>query len=93
MDLQQLSNLLINIGSPHEVLVQEFEHPVVYHYTDLNALNGIVASQDLWLTNLQFSNDSEEIEHGRTVVENAIARRLETNQLNGGERKFLTDPQ
>jgi hypothetical protein len=89
VDLQQLSNLLINIGSPHAFLVQEFEHSVVYHYTDLNALNGILASRDLWLTNSQFSNDSEEIEHGRTVVENAVARRLQTKQLSGGEGKFL----
>ena len=87
--MTQLSNLLINIGSPHQFLVQEFKHPVVYHYTDLNALNGILASQDLWLTNSQFSNDSEEIEHGRTVVENAIARRLETTGLSGGEKTFL----
>ena len=89
MDLTQLSNLLINIGSPHQFLVQEFEHPVVYHYTDLNALNGILASQDLWLTNSQFSNNSEEIDHGQSVVEKAIARRLEAKQLSGGEKTFL----
>jgi DUF2971 family protein len=89
MDLKQLSNLLINIGSPHQFLVQQFEHPVVYHYTDLNGLNGIVGSQDLWLTNSRFSNDSEEIEHGRIVVRNATARRLEAKQQNGEERTFL----
>jgi hypothetical protein len=71
--------------------VQEFENPAIFHYTDLNALNSIAGSNDLWLTNSRFTNDSEEVEHGRNVVENVIATRLKLNQMDGNEREFLED--
>lgn len=44
----------------------------LYHYTDLNGLQGIISRQDLWLTDSRFSNDSEEMRHGYTVARTAI---------------------
>lgn len=37
---------------------------VIYHYTSLEGFTGIIESQDFWLTESSFLNDSTEIEHG-----------------------------
>lgn len=36
----------------------------LYHYTDLNALKGILTNNELWATNCMFLNDSKELSHG-----------------------------
>jgi hypothetical protein len=36
----------------------------IYHYKSLEGFQGIVESQDLWLTESAFMNDASEIEHG-----------------------------
>lgn len=36
----------------------------MYHYTSLEGFQGIVESEDLWLTESAFMNDASEIEHG-----------------------------
>lgn len=36
----------------------------IYHYTSLDGFKGIIESQDFWLTESDFLNDSTEIEHG-----------------------------
>lgn len=88
MDLGRLSNLLVNVGSPHEFLVQEFKNPVVYHYTDLNALRGIVTDHDLWLTNSAFLNDYDEGAHGRRVVREALDMRSAQQALAPEQQEF-----
>src|SRR5262245_12842747 len=91
MDLDRLSNLLNNVGSPHEFLVQYFKNPVVYHYTDLNALRGIVTDHDLWLTNSAFLNDYDEGAHGRRVVREALEMRVARKTLAPKQRNFARD--
>jgi hypothetical protein len=36
----------------------------IYHYTSLAGFKGIIESQDFWLTESDFLNDSSEIDHG-----------------------------
>jgi len=36
----------------------------LFHYTDLNGLQGILSNADLWLTDSRYLNDSEEMRHG-----------------------------
>ncbi len=44
----------------------------LYHYTDLCGLNGIVTTNDLWLTHSRFSNDDEELTHGQNIVKETL---------------------
>jgi Protein of unknown function (DUF2971) len=74
MDLNTLSNLLMSLDSHHRYFVQTIG-PHIYHYTDLPALRSIVGTQDLWLTDSRFSNDTEEMAHGFGVVQQVIAQR------------------
>lgn len=44
----------------------------IYHYTDLNGLKGIIESNSLWATNLNFLNDEDEMHHGISAFENTL---------------------
>jgi hypothetical protein len=46
----------------------------LYHYTDLNGLKGIIESNSLRATSLQFLNDSEELTHGIECISKALPR-------------------
>jgi len=41
-------------------------------------LNGIVSTNDLWLTHLRFSNDDEEMTHGQNIVAETLEARKKT---------------
>lgn len=44
----------------------------IFHYTDLNGLLGIISKDELWATNINFLNDSEESVHGCRCFRNTI---------------------
>ena len=70
IDIDSLRNFLDSIRSfAGEALI--LERPDVsnlYHYTDYGGFRGIVENRDLWLTHLRFSNDEEEMTHGKKLV-------------------------
>ena len=53
-------------GTPYDLISQGAKP--FFHYTDLNAFAKIVMDSDLWLTDARFSNDAEELEHGRSLI-------------------------
>jgi len=88
MDLNALSNLLFNVGSPPQYLVQALGVTAVYHYTDLAALQSIVTNSDLWLTNARFSNDYEEGTYGARIARTALAEFMGDQSRAQPERDF-----
>jgi hypothetical protein len=48
-----------------------------FHYTDYNAFASIVMKRDLWLTDAGFSNDAEELEHGRLFIDKTLREQAE----------------
>ena len=61
---------------PHDQLISVGGSPA-HHYTDLDGLRGIVENDDLWLTNAQYSNDEEELEHGYQVARTVVREEQE----------------
>ena len=47
-----------------------------FHYTDYNAFASIVAKSDLWLTDARFSNDAEELKHGRSLTASVVKKQI-----------------
>lgn len=45
---------------------------VVYHYTSVEALSKIISSNELWLTDYAYMNDSSEIIHGLEVAKKVL---------------------
>ena len=77
-DFAWLEGFLNSIRSyaPDESLILESQSVTeLYHYTDLGGLKGIIDGGDLWLTHLRFSNDNEELTHGKSIVRNKLDER------------------
>jgi len=82
VDIDALRNFLDSIRSyaGTELILESDSVKRLYHYTDLAGLNGILSTNDLWLTHLRYSNDDEELTHGQNIV---------TQVLNEKKRKPL----
>lgn len=61
----------------------------LYHYTDLGGLQGILQSDDLWLTHSRYLNDDEEITHGYRIVKTVIEEEQERKGATKARRTFL----
>jgi hypothetical protein len=78
-DFKSLEGFLNSIHSyaPDESLILESKSVTeLYHYTDLGGLKGIIDAGDLWLTHLRFSNDNEELTHGKDIVRGKLDERM-----------------
>ena len=51
---------------------------LLYHYTDVHGLQGIITHQQLWATNIAYLNDSQEIHHAERVANGVIYHRAQT---------------
>lgn len=49
----------------------------LWHYTGLSALHGIVSDQALWMTNIRYTNDLSELEHGFSILREVLAAKRE----------------
>jgi len=53
------------------VLLESTSPEYIYHYTDLNALLGMVSGK-IWLSNIRYLNDRTEFVHGRDLLVGAL---------------------
>lgn len=53
---------------------------VVYHYCSMDALYGIFTSRSLWLTSLESSNDTLELQLARKIINDALSQLID-NEL------------
>ena len=67
----------VSISNDSAAIFDSFK--ILYHYTDLNGLIGIVQNQALWATNVQFLNDKNEQKYGIELVKE-IAESIKNNQ-------------
>jgi hypothetical protein len=87
VDITSLSTFLEPIGSHHIDLIFSPQTKLkegallLYHYTKLSGLVGIVKHHDLWLTHSRYSNDAEEIIHGTAIARKVIDDYLATKRL------------
>ena len=76
-DINALNRFLESVGSHSPNLIfTPGNLQAVFHYTDLNGLQGIVTNHDLWLTHSRYSNDDEELTHGFEIVQETIEEML-----------------
>jgi hypothetical protein len=89
LDLGVLQQFLQFIGSKRQA--ENFVYApreTLCHYTDLGGLQGIVASDDLWLTNCRFSNDDSEMAHGYSIARAAVDDQL-SSCASSVDREYL----
>ena len=68
-------------------LLKEQNNNLVFHYTNLTSLVGIIESKTIWLSDYSYLNDARELIHGREIVAN-VADEI-TTQYNSNKTKSL----
>jgi len=94
--MRQFNFLSNELSKRHKVSVgnwkAEHKQPpdTLYHYTNAPGLIGIISSKSIWASNVCFLNDSRELIHGRSEIEDVLKG---TSKDNYSEpvRKFLDD--
>ncbi|MGD9971333.1 MAG: DUF2971 domain-containing protein [Sulfuricurvum sp.] len=66
----------------------DYSNYQVYHYTNIQGLQGIIDSEALWMTDFQYMNDSQEINHGIQLAE-SILRELKSSERYIGKEDYL----
>jgi hypothetical protein len=94
VDIASLSMFLESIGSHNVDLIFTPQSKLkqgallLYHYTDLTGLIGILKRHDLWLTNSRYSNDAEEMVHGTNVAKKVIESAVRAQKY---DAQYLTE--
>lgn len=57
-------------------IVSESPPKIIYHYTDINGLLGLIASGRIWATHASRLNDSSEYHHGTRVVADCVGKAI-----------------
>ena len=69
-------DVLNKIGASSDLIKCFDVNNKMYHYTNLTALIGIIKStgnsNGMWLSNAEFLNDNDEIQHGKKIVEEYV---------------------
>lgn len=63
---------------------------MLFHYTDVSGLHGIIESRALWATDARFLNDRSEIDHGRDFILEKIDERASKSSSDSIKR-FLQE--
>jgi hypothetical protein len=66
----------MSIANTVKDLYQEKTDKVLYHYTSLNSITGIISSKSLWATDIRYFNDAAEMQHTAHLLTNEIDKRL-----------------
>lgn len=61
---------------------------IVYHYTNIQGLEGILNSNSLWMTDFKYMNDYREINHGLELVDD-ILQELEKKSLYKNKEEYF----
>ena len=81
----------INIYSKSYNNYLNFNEFKVYHYTDINALIHIVHEQGLWLSNIKYLNDKDEILNGIKITTDLIRDLLKKTKYTKDKSKMILE--
>ncbi|OUM59594.1 hypothetical protein PIROE2DRAFT_14817 [Piromyces sp. E2] len=60
----------------------------LYHYTDFNAMRGIIVNGEIWLWNLRRMNDSQEMQYFIKKLKAAVKNQLQPSEYESMEKLF-----
>ena len=61
---------------------------ILYHYTDFNAMRGIIINGEIWLWNLRRMNDSQEMQYFVKELKAAVKNQLKEEEYSKMEKLF-----
>lgn len=72
----------MTIGDIAKQLYSEHPTDVLYHYTSLDAIDGIVGSKSLWATDIRYFSDAAEMRHTVELLRFEIGQRIDQKGSN-----------
>lgn len=85
----------MSISNIAQLLYEELPQEILYHYTSLNGVMGIVKSRSLWATEVRFFNDTAELKHAvdfiSSIIDHRLASRSENIELLTQFKRWLND--
>ena len=69
-----LENYTDSLSKQHEI------PKILYHYTNIDAFQGIINNKKLWLTNSKFFNDPKEVIYGFNYISRQIRKQFKNNR-------------
>lgn len=66
----------------------DYSHHQIYHYTNIQGLLGIINSEALWMTDFQYMNDLQEINHGIQLAKSILQELKKSEKYSGKEEYF-----
>lgn len=63
------------------------DEDLIFHYTNISAMMGIVTGKKLWATNLNYMNDASELRHGLRLLHQLVDEQLQSSD--DQEKLFL----
>lgn len=67
---------MYEIGQLTETLFADTPKGLLYHYTTLSGLTGIVRSRTLWASDIRYMNDSAELKHSADLIRLEVQERI-----------------
>ena len=64
--------------------IHSFDKEEFFHYSNIDGLQGIIENREIWFTHILSMNDPQEIDYGRTLVNEKLDKRIEKE-----ENKFI----
>ena len=83
---------MIELASRSVTLAARVRHsppPILYHYTSADGVIGILSSKELWATNIEFLNDTNEILEAVRVARNIIENLIDRDTFSHGEKLLM----
>lgn len=68
------------IGRLTETLFADTPKGLLYHYTTLSGMLGIVGSRSLWASDIRYMNDSAELKHAADLIRFEVQERISRGQ-------------
>jgi hypothetical protein len=64
---------------------------ILYHYTSISGLEGILSNQEFWVSHCQFLNDSTEIVYTYKLFKDMLYEKISEQRKSEVEREFIYD--
>jgi hypothetical protein len=64
---------------------------ILYHYTDIQAVIGIIENRDIWMSHVLFMNDKEEVKDAEKIISSVIEELRETNKCDSAFISYINE--
>ena len=86
INMEQKLSSIITGGDMDEICENNITN--LYHYTDFNAMRGIITNGEIWLWNLRRMNDSQEMQYFINELKIAVKKQIAPDEYGQMEKMF-----